>query len=285
MSSDFFSVLLSSGDGVFRDSRALDFDYVPECFDYRDGELSHMGRCVLPLLRGGSPEHCIIRGIPAVGKSTAVRKLFDEIVDTSSDIFCSRIDCHVHNTHSSILNVLHEDVIGHPPKLGGSKNDMYQNIVSTLKKKNDSLIVALDDADKLFSDTNDANKLFYDLLRANELYHVKICLFAIVSKVNFKFKLKPEVSTVFIPHEIIFEPYTFDQMYSILDKRAEIAFYPDCLEDDALSLVVESCMATNDLRYGIKILSSAANLAISKNCDKICKNHIIETINTLKYSP
>ena len=81
-----------------------------------------------------------------------------------------------------------------------------------LQKTGKSLVVALDDINYLFQSKN-ANKVVYDLLRAYEEYPgVKTSIFAILSDLEFKYAFDKNVTTVFIPQEIIFPLYSYSEI-------------------------------------------------------------------------
>ena len=156
-----------------------------------------------------------------------------------------------------------------------------------------SLIVAFDDVNYLFQ-TPHANKVFYDILRAYEEYEgVRTGIFAILSDLEFRFALDKNVNTVFIPQDIVFQPYTYPEIFSILKDRAKAGFFPGVVSDEIIEEISNHTYEVGDLRVGIDLLRVSGNIAESNASRTIELEHVeeavakqgsvnlIETINSL----
>ena len=64
---------------LFKDIEVFDIDYVPEQFEYRDEQIQELAYAVRPALAGGRILNTVCRGVPGTGKTTSVKKLFEEI--------------------------------------------------------------------------------------------------------------------------------------------------------------------------------------------------------------
>jgi cell division control protein 6 len=145
-----------------------------------------------------------------------------------------------------------------------------------LRDNDQALVVALDDVNYLFHSKN-ANKIFYDILRAHEEFEgVRTGLFAIISDIEFRYLLDKNVNSVFIPQEIIFDPYTRDEMRSILLERVKVGFYPDVISDEVLDEITDKTMSNGDLRVGIDLLGLVGNIA-EANASKIVTEEHLES--------
>jgi cell division control protein 6 len=143
-----------------------------------------------------------------------------------------------------------------------------------LKNNDQALVVALDDVNYLFHSKN-ANKIFYDILRAYEEFEgVRTGLFAVISDIEFRYILDKNVKSVFIPQEVIFDPYTYSEMNDILKERVKAGFYPDVISDEILDRVTENTNAVGDLRVGIDLLGLLGNIAEADASKTIEEKHL-----------
>jgi cell division control protein 6 len=144
--------------------------------------------------------------------------------------------------------------------------------------ENKALIVALDDVNYLFHSKN-ANKIFYDILRAHEAFPgARTGVFAILSDIEFRFALDKNVNSIFIPQEIIFQPYTREELFSILKERTKMGFYPEVISDEILEEIVDKTLESGDLRVGIDLLRVCGNLAESEASRTIDEQHLNEAL-------
>jgi cell division control protein 6 len=271
--------ILFDGETLFRDIGVFDPDYMPQNYNHRTEQMEGLAISIRPIFKNSRPVNTIVLGQCATGKTTAVKKMFSIIKENKSNVVCSYINCQLNNTVYSIFSKIHKDVLGiEPPVSGLSITKLYQRIIEGLNKKELNLFVAFDDIDYLFQNA-DVNKVFYDLLRVNEEYEgVKTGIFAILSDIEFRFKLEKNVNTVFSPHEIIFPPYSYDETYDILLDRVKAGFFPNVLSNELLEEIATHTYETGDLRVGINLLRVAGNIAESNASRSIEKDHVDEAI-------
>ena len=76
--------------------------------------------------------------------------------------------------------------------------------------------------------------LTLDEVIQEEIPNAKTGLFVVIPDFEFRYALDKTVQTVFIPQEIVFEPYSYDEINSILKDRAKIGFYPNVISDEII---------------------------------------------------
>ncbi len=86
--------------------------------------------------------------------------------------------------------------------------------------------------------------------------------------------LDKNVSSVFIPQEVIFDPYTFQEVKDILNDRVRVGFYPSVLSEELLDEITEATLSTGDLRVGIDLLRTSGNFAEADASRNIQKEHL-----------
>lgn len=278
--------ILMHDETLFRDIRVFNPDYVPDKFLHRESQIEALTMCIRPALRGGKPINAIVVGSCATGKTTAVKKIFERIEEYSEKILCVYINCQLHTTRFNIFSQIYQKIFGHlPPETGIPFSRIYEKIMKHLQSKDQALVVALDDVNYLFHSRN-ANKIFYDILRAHEEFEgVRTGLFAVISDIEFRFILDKNVNSVFIPQEVIFNPYTSLEIKDILKERIKAGFYPEVISDEILEDITEYTVSIGDLRVGIDLLRLVGNIAEADASKKIQKKHLENAIrNTTSIS-
>lgn len=266
---------------LFKNIDAFNPDYIPEHFPHRKSQMEALAICIRPALRNGRPVNAVVLGSCATGKTTAIKKIFEMVEKTSGKVICVYINCQLHTTRFGIFSQIYQKIFGHtPPETGVPFSRIYQNIMQHLSSHEQALVVALDDINNLFYSKN-ANKIFYDILRAHEAFKgVKTGVFAILSDIEFRFMLDKNVNSIFIPQEIIFNPYTKEEMGDILRERVKIGFYGDVISDELLDEITEHASSSGDLRVGIDLLRISGNLAEADASKTIEEKHIKEALKS-----
>lgn len=270
---------------IFKNIDAFNPDYVPENFLHREAQMEALAICLRPAIRGGIPINTVVLGSPATGKTTAINKIFEMVEGHSDKVVCVYVNCQLHTTRFNIFSQIYNKIFGHlPPETGVPFSRIYGSIMKHLQKEGKSLVVALDDVSYLFQSKN-ANKIFYDILRAHEEFKgVRTGIFAILSDIEFRFMLDKNVNSVFIPQEIIFEPYSMLEMFDILKDRTRAGFYPDVISDDILEQTAEHASSAGDLRMGIDLLRVSGNFAEADASKTIEEKHLVEALKNTSSS-
>ncbi len=268
--------ILMFDETVFQNINAFNPDYMPANYNFRDSQMEGMAMSIRPAIRGGRPTNSVVLGSCATGKTTAVKKVFELVEKSTDNVVCCYINCQLHTTRFGIFSQIHKKIFGHqPPETGVPFSRVYEKVMKQLVLENKALIVALDDVDYLFQSQN-ANKVFYDILRAYEEYPgARNGIFAILSDLEFRYALDKNVNTVFIPQDIVFQPYTYSEIFSILSDRAKAGFFPGVISDEVLEEIANYTVDVGDLRVGIDLLRVCGNIA-EANASKTIKSEYVE---------
>jgi len=74
-----FKDMLKSGESLFRDEIALDYDYLPKLLPYREKEQFYIAGCIKPLLEKRNGKNLFIHGAPGIGKTAATRYILRDL--------------------------------------------------------------------------------------------------------------------------------------------------------------------------------------------------------------
>ena len=274
--------ILMYDESLFQNINAFDPDYLPPNYNFRDTQMEAMAMSIRPAMRGGQPSNAVVLGSPATGKTTAIRKVFELVENSTEKVACVYINCQLHTTRFGIFSQIYKKLFGHvPPETGVPFSRIYDQIMKHLQKNERALVIALDDINYLFQSKN-ANKVVYDLLRAYEEYPgVKSSIFAILSDLEFKYAFDKNVNTVFIPQEITFPLYSYSEIENILGDRVNAGFFPNVISDDLLEQISMYTLENGDLRVGINLLRSCGNIAEANASREITQEHLDKAIDSL----
>lgn len=274
--------ILMHDESLFSNINAFDPDYVPPNYNYRDSQMEGMALAIRPAIGGGQPSNLVVLGSCATGKTTAVKKVFELVEKNTAKVVCVYINCQIHTTKFGIFSQIYKKIFGHlPPETGVPFTRIYTKIMQYLQKEKKSLVLALDDVNYLFQGKV-INKVFYDVLRAYEEFPgVKTCIFAILSDLEFRFAFDKNVTTVFIPNDVIFQPYSLSEIQSILTDRVNAGFFPNVISEEIIEEIAMYTYEKGDLRIGINLLRTCGNIAESEAAREITKEHLDKAIGSL----
>ena len=284
--------LLMWDETLFRDPEVFEIDYVPEQFNYRDDQTKELAFQIRPALRGGRPLNTVCRGLPGTGKTTCVKKLFEEITTTTKKVLPVYINCQIDNTKFAIFSQIYRKLSGHlPPPSGTSFKTIFDAIARMIMKEEIILLVCLDDANYLLYE-NEINNVLYPLLRSYESFEgTRIGVILILSDmaVDLSRSIDARVSSVLCPTDIYFPPYSEEEVRTIISERIVQGFYPGVISTDMVNLVVTQTLKGGDLRVAIDLLKRAALSAERKakraiERDDICGAYLMSQYLHLSFS-
>jgi len=247
--------LLSWDQTLFKDSELFELDHIPEHFLHRDSQLKSLMHCVRPALSGGRPLNSLCIGAPGTGKTTAVLKVFEEIEKHTQNVVPVLVNCQVNSTRYAVFSQIFKKLIGYaPPASGVSFKKVFSEVAKYIAEHEKVLLVALDDMNYLFYE-NEVNEVLYSLLRAHETHPgARMGVIAILSDTGVPHILDPKVESVFLPEEVKFPQYSYDEIRDILSNRGKLGFYPNVLDESVLENIAKHTFALGDLRVGIDLL-------------------------------
>jgi len=272
-------------ESLFKDENVFTPNYIPEDFVHRDSQLEEIKLSLKPGLRGVNPVNALLHGPAGTGKTTAVRFIFDKLKEASRKLIPVYINCEDFSTPYSIFARIYETVLGvSPPSTGKPLEDVKERLFRQLKKDDKSIVIALDELDRLFLEKN-VERVLVDLLKAHATYdYDRVGVIGIMIKDDLMATLDEKARSVFNPGRVFFPQYEPGEIRDILENRAKYGFYDGVLDDELLDDVVDKTHSKGDLRVGIDLLRRSALLAERDASRKIEQEHVDKAFGSLSES-
>jgi archaeal cell division control protein 6 len=245
---------------IFKEQEYFELDFLPENLLHRDAQMRSLKFSVGPALRGSTPLNAHCRGAPGTGKTSAVMKVFAEIEEYTQKVVPVYVNCQVDSTRYAIFAQIFKKLSGYPPPSSGiSFKKLFSQISKVLVEKKKVLIVALDDFNYLMA-SKEADEVLNSLLRMHQTQPgAKVGVITIFSDLTLDMvrDLSPQVQSVFLPEEIIFPQYSYEEIKDILKYRVRYGFMQGVIADELIDQISQYTAETGDLRVGINMLKRA----------------------------
>jgi cell division control protein 6 len=245
---------------IFKEQEYFELDFLPENLLHRDAQMRSLKFSIAPALRGSTPLNAYCRGAPGTGKTSAVTKIFAELESATQKVVPVYINCQVDSSRYAIFAQIFKKLSGYPPPSSGiSFKKLFSQIAKTLVEKKKVLVVALDDFNYIMA-SKEADEVLYSLLRMHEGQPgAKVGVIAILSDLTLDMArdLSPQVQSVFLPEEILFPQYSYDEVRDILRYRVRFGFMQGVVSDELIDTIAKYTEEMGDLRVGINMLKRA----------------------------
>jgi archaeal cell division control protein 6 len=271
---------------LIKNRKTLTIDYVPERLPFRDNESTMIAQTLSVILRGGRPSNLLIFGKPGTGKTAVVKNVIERLKNKADDldmqITVPFMNAKTANTSYKILYEIAE-MMGtnkEEKKLqvhftGLSLGEATDRILDYIRRKNLRVVLVIDEIDSLVSKNGD--DILYNFTRANERISAEqfISLIGISNSLTFKDKLDPRVRSSLSEEEMVFNPYTIEQLKDILIDRCKLAFTEHAIPTATINLCAAMAgRETGDARKAIDLLRVAAEVAEREGSSTVNEIHI-----------
>jgi cell division control protein 6 len=264
-----FKDMLRSGESLFKDEIALDYEYLPKLLPYREKEQFYIASCIKPLLAKRNGKNLFIHGAPGIGKTAATRHVLRDLENETEEVIPIYINCWKKNTsYKIILEIC--SIIDYRFTQNKKTDELFEIVKQMINKK--SAVFVFDEADKL----EDFDFLYFIL---EEIYRKSI--FLITNFKNWLLNLDERVRSRLTAELTEFKPYNAEETKGILKHRLKYAFVPGVWEDGAFELVAKRTAELADIRAGLYLLKEAGLAAEDKSSRRIDISHVETAIKKL----
>ncbi|MEW6749295.1 MAG: AAA family ATPase [Candidatus Micrarchaeota archaeon] len=277
---------------IFRDLSVLSPHYVPKELLFRSQQLHEIMSIVAPALRGQKPRNLIVYGKTGTGKTCTTKKVMEEFEKARKTTLASMhyVNCRIYNSRYRIFQKVLKNHVPELEKAGFGLPYIYEKLVE-IASKGEQIIVVLDEIDMV----KDLDELVYTLTRSNdEVQRGGVSIIGISNKLSFKDSLDPRSRSSLYETEMIFQPYTAQQLQQILEQRVKDGFAEDAVDVSAINLAAAlTSQESGDARYALKLINKAGELAQQSKKEKVTDDEVeaarkrveldltMETISTL----
>ncbi|MEM1989177.1 MAG: ORC1-type DNA replication protein [Candidatus Bathyarchaeia archaeon] len=275
------------GSRIFKNREVLRHDYVPDNLPHRREEILRLGEITAPALKGSPCSNVLIYGKTGTGKTAVVKfvlnKLAQKAEEVGSPVKVCFVNCRLAGTEYRVLAALCSSINVKVPFTGLAVGEIFDRFRKNLESQGIIFIVALDEIDALIKIRGD--ELLYELTRINEgLNQSKVSIIGISNDLKFKDLLDPRVLSTLSEEEMVFKPYTADELQDILMERAKIAFYDGVLSEGALKLCAALAASEHgDARRALDLLRVAGEIAERKGDRRITEEHVREAQERIEH--
>lgn len=279
---------VAEGKTLIKNRRTLTIDYVPEKLPFRDEETKAIAQTLSVVLKGARPSNLLLFGKPGTGKTAVIKnvvqRLHKKAKDLGIEVTVPFVNAKTANTGYKVLYEIAESMgINNEEEkklqvhfTGLSMGEATDRILDFIqKKKKLHVVLIIDEVDSLVDRTGD--DILYNFTRANERISEGgfISLIGISNSLTFKDKLDPRVRSSLSEEEMVFNPYTVEQLQKILVDRAKLAFNDDAISGAAINLCAAMAGKENgDARKAIDLLRVAAEIAERERSTRVEEKHI-----------
>jgi len=264
-----FDDVLGSGESLFRNEDALEYEFLPKLLPYRENEQRELASLIAPLLEGRNGRNALVHGAPGIGKTAAARFVLRELEEEHDDVHVCYVNCWQANTTYKVLLALC-DALGFKFTQNKNSTELLKVVATIINKK--AAVLVFDEIDKA-----EEQDFLYSLLE--ELYKKSIIL--ITNYKSWLLELDERIKSRLTPELIEFKQYNAQETRGILQQRQEHAFVPGVWEEDAFSLVVQKASRAQDIRTGLYLMRQAALKAEAKARKKITAEHVREALKSM----
>jgi len=254
---------------VFRDETALTESYVPEAPVGRESLITQLHAALEPITHRNPPVNVALVGPPGTGKTTTVTTALDQL-EEDSRVTTAVINCWQYNTRPALLTELLIQ-LGYPAPRKGRPVDERLSTLREWLAKSDGAVIALDEFDRLTDQTD----VIYDLreIAAQTENHLGLVLVSNHPPKTFQFEARSQ--SRFNYRTLTAEPYTADDLATILHHRVEQAFRPGTISSEAIMQIATAVADSGgDCRLAFTVLLQAGRQADQDHASEVTTAHI-----------
>lgn len=268
---------------IIKDAQALSLDYVPDQIVGRRAEINELVKTFKPIDVKGYPSNAIIFGNSGYGKTVVAKFVLQKIIERVENkrlmdhpLRWVYIPCKKHKTEIKVIfeTITQLNPRTNVPKTGLAPSEYYDALWDLIKEQNISLIMVLDEIDKLKN-----GDLLYNLSRAGESHQLPerhfLTTIGISNDFDFGKYLDTRTKSSMNFKDVIFSAYNAEQIKLILCDRVKLAFFPGAISNGTIELCAAiSAKAHGDARKAIDLLRVAAIYAEENGFSQVLPEHI-----------
>ncbi len=282
------------GKALFQDRKALSPEYIPENLPFRTKQISEVAEVLAPALHQSKPSNLLLYGKTGTGKTAVARRVVQRLAEQSNGtIQTPYVNTRIVGTEYRTLSDIAAQLGIEVPFTGLSIGELVSRIFKSIQSKGANVVLILDEIDYLVNAYND--DILYEFTRAGErITPGFLSLIGISNNLTFKEGLDARVLSSLGEEELVFPPYTTEELRSILLERSRVAFRPGAVPEATINLCAALAGSEHgDARRAVDLLRVAGEVAeregkpsvdeecLRKASDKVERDRIQEALFSL----
>ena len=287
------------GRPLFVNRDALSPEYVPAHLPFRDPQTRAVAQILAPILRGSKPSNLLLYGKTGTGKTAVTNYVLAKLKAEANNpnlvlaYVNTRLADGEYRTLADFARFLDLGKDRQIPLTGLAIGEVVDRISENIRTNKKTVVLVLDEIDYLVKLSGD--DILYAFTRSgNKLSPGFLAMVGISNDLKFKEGLDPRVLSSLSEEELVFPPYTVEELREILTERAGVAFRPGVASIAAINLCAAMAGSEHgDARRAIDLLRIAGEVAereglreIDDNCikrasDKMEVDRVDEAIRSL----
>ncbi|MCS7116811.1 MAG: orc1/cdc6 family replication initiation protein [Nitrososphaerales archaeon] len=266
------------GRTLFKNPEALRSDYVPDKLLFRERQITSVAEVLAPILHGSRCSNLFLYGKTGTGKTAVskyvLKRLEEKALSIGVPVKFSYCNTRILGTEYRVLSEIARSIQLEIPFTGLALGEVFERILKRIDNSKLGVVIVLDEIDFLVKNFGD--NLLYEFTRANErLEHGFITIVGISNDLKFKEFLDPRVLSSLSEEEVVFPPYTAEELKAILQDRAEVAFFKDAISTTAINLCAALAASEHgDARRALDLLRVAGEVAEREGASCVEEKHV-----------
>src|SRR6059036_2020691 len=254
---------------------------MPQNLPHRESQIERLGSVLAPALTKDRVSNFFAYGKTGTGKTIVAKFVLERLVRKAGQynraLQTAHVNCRLAGTNYRVVADLCRRLGVQVPFTGLAVGELLDRLKEALRKQKTAFLVVLDEIDALVKRSED-DSLLYELTRINEaLSEGWIGLIGISNDLHFKDFLDPRVLSSLGEEELVFKPYTGDELYDILHERSEQAFQSNVLDPAAIRLCDALAAGEHgDARRALDLLRVAGEIAERDRVASVLEEHVRE---------
>lgn len=264
---------------LFSNRNALRSDYVPDHLPFRTQQVTSIGQLLSPILSSSKPSNLLVYGKTGTGKTAVTRYVISRLNEKCSSmrvlstafVYCN---ARMAGTEYRVLSELASAVGLKVPFTGLAVSEVLSRIQAYVKERRIHIIFVLDEIDFLVRSFGD--DLLYDLTSSSDkIAPGFLSLIGISNDLQFKEELGARVQSRLSEEELVFPPYSANELKTILIERASLAFNKNAFTEEAVNLCAAlSGSEHGDARRAVDLLRISGEVAEREAAEKLEEKHV-----------
>ncbi len=256
---------------LFQDRRVLSPEYIPDHLPFRDQQIAAVAEVLAPALHKSKPSNLLLYGKTGTGKTAVSRYVLSKLKmeDPSLNILTPYVNTRIAQTEYLTLREIGSSLNVSIPETGLSIGEVMKRIFSTIQSRSLNVILAIDEIDYLINGYGD--DVLYQFTRAGERVAPGfLSLVGISNDLKFKEALDARVLSSLGEEELVFPPYTVEELRAILAERAAVAFKRGVVPASTVNLCAALAGSEHgDARRAVDLLRIAGEVAEREGSRKV----------------